>query len=73
MKPIGTHNYWLYILTNTSRTVLYIGVTNNLERRIEEHKLDVGEAKSLYFNSINVVSDTTRKPFNISASFFPPL
>ena len=28
---------WVYILTNRSRT-LYIGVTTNLERRIEEHK-----------------------------------
>lgn len=28
--------YYLYILTNKSNT-LYVGVTNNLERRINEH------------------------------------
>lgn len=29
---------YCYILTNKNKTVLYIGATNNLERRISEHK-----------------------------------
>ena len=31
---------YVYIITNASKT-LYIGVTNNLERRINEHRLKV--------------------------------
>jgi len=30
--------FYIYILTNKKYGVLYIGVTNNLERRIYEHK-----------------------------------
>ena len=33
-----THQYYLYLLTNKRNGTLYIGVTNNLERRLFEHK-----------------------------------
>ncbi len=32
------HNYFVYILTNVNKTVLYTGVTNDLKRRIDEHE-----------------------------------
>ena len=37
MKPIGIHNYYVYITTNIRRSVVYTGVTNDLTRRIYEH------------------------------------
>ena len=33
----GEKRYYVYILTNPSRT-LYTGITNNLRRRVDEHK-----------------------------------
>ncbi len=32
------HTYYVYLLTNHTRTVLYTGVTSDLRRRLEEHK-----------------------------------
>ncbi len=37
---ISETKYSVYILTNFTKTVLYIGVTNNLEQRLIEHYLD---------------------------------
>jgi putative endonuclease len=34
--------YWVYILASIHNSVLYIGVTNNLNRRIHEHKSGLG-------------------------------
>ncbi len=33
--------WYVYIMTNKPNGVLYIGVTNNIDERIKEHKLKV--------------------------------
>ena len=33
--------YYVYILTNESNNVLYTGVTNNLEKRTNEHRYKI--------------------------------
>ncbi|NIF04685.1 GIY-YIG nuclease family protein [Chryseobacterium sp. Tr-659] len=34
----GRYTYYIYILTNKRRTVLYTGVTGNLHKRLHQHK-----------------------------------
>ena len=34
--------YYVYVLTNISRNVMYVGVTNDLGRRIGEHRRGAG-------------------------------
>src|SRR4030095_3367826 len=52
-----THqNYFVYALTNDHRhTVLYIGVTNNLERRGHEHSLGRGSAFARQYNAHKLI------------------
>ena len=37
MKTSTSHNYYVYIVTNKNKTVLYTGITNDLARRLQEH------------------------------------
>ena len=54
---------FVYILTNPGRTVLYIGVTNDLARRIEEHRQGLVEgftkkyflSKLIYYERANSI------------------
>jgi putative endonuclease len=49
------HLYYTYILTNKANTVLYIGVTNNLQTRIWEHKQKVFGGFTAKFNCDKLV------------------
>ena len=63
-------HYYVYILANWNNTVLYVGVTNDLARRIYEHKNKVliGFTKRYNLNKLvyyqetgDVVSAITRE------------
>jgi putative endonuclease len=55
--------YSVYILTNRSNNVMYVGMTNDLERRVREHKSRLVEGftkkynvdKLVYFEETNDV------------------
>ena len=59
------HTYYVYILTNWNNRVMYIGVTNNLRRRVYEHKQEIIEGftkkyhvhKLVYCESCGEVKD----------------
>lgn len=48
---VSKTRYTVYILTNFTKTVLYIGVTNNLEQRLVEHYLEKDNPHSNAFTS----------------------
>ena len=47
--------YSVYLLTNKNNTVIYTGVTNDLQRRIWEHKFDKGSKFSSKYNCNKLV------------------
>ena len=47
--------YFVYILTNKTNKVLYTGVTNNLERRLYEHKNHLADGFSSKYNTNKLV------------------
>ncbi len=44
------HNYFVYIVTNFNRTVLYVGVTSSLTKRITEHFYGLVEGFTKKYN-----------------------
>ena len=52
---MGQRNYYVYILTNAHHTVLYTGVTNDLRRRLEEHRTGHGSGFAKRYNAHKLV------------------
>jgi putative endonuclease len=46
----GVLMYYIYILSNKYNNVLYIGITNNLVRRVYEHKNKLAEGFTKRYN-----------------------
>ena len=46
---------FVYILSNKNRTVLYIGVTNNLQRRMNEHQESKGSLFTKKYNATDLL------------------
>ena len=63
------NNYYVYIMTNLKNSVLYIGITNDLRRRVYEHKNGIFEGftkkyrvhKLVYVESCHDIKDAIRR------------
>ena len=59
------NTYYVYILTNKNNNVMYVGITNNLNRRLYEHQNELIDGftkryhvhKLVYFESCGEVKD----------------
>jgi putative endonuclease len=49
------NHYYVYIITNWNNKVLYIGVTNNIARRIYEHKNKLVDGFTKKYNVYKLV------------------
>jgi len=62
-------DYYIYILTNWTNKVIYIGVTNDLSRRLFEHKNKLCDGftkkynvdKLVYYELFNDINDAIRR------------
>ncbi|WP_109097194.1 GIY-YIG nuclease family protein [Aquimarina sp. AU58] len=73
LKP--RHQYAVYILTNKKNGTLYIGMTNNLERRVFEHRSKYVDGftkkydlnKLIYFEIYQYVNDAIEREKRLKA------
>lgn len=56
--------YYVYIMTSPNTNVLYTGLTNDLQRRVSEHKTHQGSTFTKTYNCINLVYYETFNDIN---------
>ena len=65
MESRVLNDYYVYVMTNWNNKVMYIGVTNNLPRRVYEHRNGIVEGftkrynvhKLVYYEAFHDVND----------------
>ncbi|PYP19530.1 MAG: hypothetical protein DMD53_14045 [Gemmatimonadetes bacterium] len=58
--------YYVYILTNKNHTVLYTGITNDLQKRTWEHKTGLGSKFTTRYRTVKLVYEAN------TSRIYPP-
>lgn len=69
----NVHQYYVYLLASKIRGTLYIGMTNDLQRRVYEHKTGIqkgftqkyGVSRLVYFETYQYVSEAIEREKNM--------
>jgi len=69
MPKRSYHNYWVYIVTNKPRGVLYTGFTGGIDDRMEKHKDGIGSyfaskyrlKRLVYYEEYQYVEDAIKR------------
>ncbi len=70
---ISQRSYFVYILASKIRGTLYVGITNDLQRRVYEHKVGIkkgfikkyGVSQLMYFETFQNVNDAIDREKNL--------
>ena len=52
---MSPRSYYVYALSNERRNVLYIGMTNDLSRRLGEHRTGTGDAFTTRYRTTDLI------------------
>jgi len=50
----GFHSYYVYIITNKHRSAYYVGMTNNLGIRLQQHKENIEKRNKTFASRYNI-------------------
>ena len=50
----GYHTYYVYIITNKYRSTYYVGMTNNLNLRLQQHKENIEKGIKTFASRYNI-------------------
>lgn len=50
----GYHTYYVYIITNSYRSTFYIGMTNNLKQRLQQHHQNIVDSNKTFAAKYNI-------------------